>query len=367
MRLFQTTIDEILNEYKRSSDEKLESISEEKMNKIMEKLDKEIIPDAATSIFNTLDLEKHRDYTELNLIHTEFESRLGHRWYQAFVSLHAIIRFSEEVVMDEIDIFLEQDNSTETKEIMNVLFKICSRSVQISKEVFTLLRSGYPDGALARWRSLHENNVVLNLLIKNFEDTDLTYNLVRRYIDFSNIEISKEINVYKIATPKIGLKPIDADLDEVYKNKKRELIRKYGRDFVFPNMWAKPLFNAEIKDIKFFQLEQMADVDNLNPYYNLANYQVHTSPKGLFSSNGFIPGQNQKNFYNFGSSNYGLALPGKLTAASLANIVTSVLSVNSNADTIIRTQVIEKMFDSIQNEFDEIERQIEVEEQESEE
>ncbi|MFC8983845.1 DUF5677 domain-containing protein, partial [Streptomyces sp. NPDC057131] len=322
--------------------------------------------DASLDIFNRLDLEKHRDYNEFNLIQGEFESRLGYRWYSGFVSLHAIIRFAEEATMNEIDVFMPKNNSDEMKKIMNVLFKLCAKSVQTSKEIFTLLRSGYPDGAIARWRSLHENSVVFKILIKNFEDIDFTYELINRYMDFSDIEVSKEINIYKIATPKIGLDPIEESIEEEFRRRKRELITKYGRDFLKPNMWAKPVFSEDIRDIKFFHLEQIAEVDNLNPYYNLANYQVHTSPKGLFNSNGFIPGESQKNFYNFGSSNYGLSLPGQLTAISLGSIIISLLSLNVNLDTLIRQQAIEKLLEPIQDEFYSIESQIEAEENERE-
>lgn len=62
----------------------------------------------------------------------------------------------------------ENDRNSRLDLIMNVLFKLHSRSIQMSKEILTLLRNGYPDGALTRWRSLHESNVIFKLLtLKN--------------------------------------------------------------------------------------------------------------------------------------------------------------------------------------------------------
>lgn len=45
-----------------------------------------------------------------------------------------------------------------------VLRQLWARSLQTGGEVLALLRFGYPDGALARWRQLHEVEVIVRLL-----------------------------------------------------------------------------------------------------------------------------------------------------------------------------------------------------------
>ncbi|MGV2942511.1 DUF5677 domain-containing protein [Mesobacillus sp. LC4] len=265
--------------------------------------------------------------------------------------------------MDLIEEFYEQKEKNEKHNfIMNVLFKLHSRSVQISKEVLVLLKNGFPDGALARWRSLHENNVIFQILTKNFEDIDFTFDLIKRFMDYSEIERQKEAIKYQNAAPKLGLDKFDVNELQEHEKRKKDILSLYGNDFEKPNFWAKPIFKYEPKVIYFSHLEREAQLDTLNPYYNQSNYQVHTSPKGIFQSIGFIENFNQQTFYLFGGSNYGLSIPGQLTAISLFQTTTQFLTLNPNIDTLVIAEAISMMVNDCIEEFHNIQDEIEKEE-----
>src|SRR5699024_1222298 len=94
------------------------------------------------------------------------------------------------------------------------------------------------------------------------------------------------------------------------------------------------------------------------------NYQIHTTPTGLYNSIGNIQNEKVKNTgYILGPSNFGLSIPGQLTLISLAQISTAFLLSNPvmspNIDMLIRAKILQKhingatlKFDSVQNEVE---------------
>jgi uncharacterized protein YkvS len=355
--LFDARIKELLEKYKDNPEEFNEKEFTSKIKKIMEVS----LPETANILYEELYGKKDDLYKGLKVDQQEFQSRLEQRWYKGLVLFKSLITLSEEAGINSIEAFRSREENVKLDFIDNVLFKIHARAVQTSKEVYTLIYNGFPDGALARWRSLHENNVIFRVLVKNYKDLEFTHNLVQRYKDFSEIERSKEISLYNIAKPKLNLNPLDNKIEREYALRKREILDKYGVNFDKPNMWAKPLFHKQKSRILFYELEQLAEIDKLNPYYNQANYQVHTSPKGLYQSNGFMPDHDQYNFFNYGESNYGLSLPGSLATISLTQITTSLLILNSNIDNLIIAQVMQKFTEESRTVFSDIQKQMEKE------
>ncbi len=287
--------------------------------------------------------------TEEFLNEKERASEIMNNWRDGFVYLQGIIKISEEVAISLVDT-LNEENGIGEKErtILVLLLKIHSKSIQMGKEVCLLLKNGYPDGALARWRSLHENTVIFRVLISRFEDVDFTLNLVNRFISYSYIRdyygsVSKGyINVSKKEKEKLEAT-------------KKKLINMYGKDITKPNMWAKPLFREKTK-IQFHDLEKLAKIDMLNSFYKQANTHVHTSHEGMYDSLAFPPEINQAYAYTYGGSNYGLALPSSLTALSIMQITVALLLLENSIDREVIASILldineltREKFYSIQN------------------
>ena len=54
--------------------------------------------------------------------------------------------------------------------VFEALSRLLARACRIAEEVLVLLKAGYGQGALARWRALHEVAVVADLIAENGED-----------------------------------------------------------------------------------------------------------------------------------------------------------------------------------------------------
>lgn len=367
MDTYQKMLDEAIMKILKEEAEAGKELDKEKLNKRIIDLTKEAPSSISKHVYESLKADMARMYSEEEDIAKEFKSRLHQRWYEGFLILQGIIKVCEEISIDLLDKHYEKEHVDEkSKLILSVLFKLHSKSIQAGKEVLVLLKSGYSDGAMARWRSLHELNVIFKTLYYKFKDIEFTHDLVSRFLDYSEIERIKEIYTYKKATNVLNLNPISQEEEKEYKAKKESILKKYGKEFEKPNNWARPLFsNINNKPLYFSDFEKLVGIDRLTPYYKQANYQIHASPKGIFQSLSMVSTVNQQSFYLFGGSNYGLSLPGQLTGISLSQITTSLVLLEPNLDSLVIATTLQKMVDECISTLNEIQEQLTREENEN--
>ncbi|MCA1233319.1 hypothetical protein HRF59_04800 [Bacillus velezensis] len=365
MDFYQKMFNEILEGVTKTK----QDIKCDEINKLSKEIiDKIIDPegDIFLDAYNNLKNKMHSNFMYEELTYQEPHTRLKLRWLEGFVLLKAVEKICEEVSINFLDdLHFNPPEDKKLEFVLQVLMKIHVRSISISKEIQTLLMAGFADAALSRWRSLHENSVIFKVLMSNFKDLEFTNELVDRFINYSEIERYKELIIYKRSQQKLELEPIDIETEQEVKDKKTELIKKYGADFVKPNMWASILFDYKTKEIKFYQLEQLAGLDKLNAYYNQANMQVHVSPKGLYSSFSIIDADLQRELFAYGGSNYGLSLPGQLTAISLSQITIELLKLKPSVDGNMIGQLLNRLVGDCNDMFASIQEKIEDEHNES--
>lgn len=353
---------ELGNIVKKAVEEKLkkgEEIDEDKLLSAIKGIySKENLDEYASPIYSTLKQTTPKMVEEERLLHQEFESRLQLKWLDAFYDLASVIKISEETAMEIIDEYME-NNKYSISVTFDVLMKLYAKAIVISKEIYTLLKSGFSDGAMSRWRSLHECNVYFRNLTSRYSDKDLTDDLICKFIDYSFVEDYQELNKYRKKDDEFKLDQIEVNnIEKDYK----AVLKKYGNDFSKPYSWAKSLFPSKNR-IYFSDLENSAGIDRLSIYYKQASYHIHASPTGLYNSLGDIQDERvQKHGYVFGPSNYGLSIPGQLTIISLMQMATSLLLLNSNIDRLIRATVFRKYADNAMLEFDKVQNEIEQEE-----
>src|SRR5699024_116474 len=323
----------------------------------------EKIDEYAHPIYQSLLKEGPEIVEEDRLITQEFESRLQLRWSSAFYDLTSIIKIAEETAADIIDDYMANQATIDGDQtfvtlVFDVLMKLYSKAIVLSKEIKTLLKSGYADGAMSRWRSLHECNVYFTLLTMKYDDKEYTKKNIHKFYEYSIIEKHQELTNYYNKEKYFNLNSTEIKaIEEDYK----EILNKYGNDFKHPYSWARCIFPNKPR-IYFSDLEKKAGIDHLAIYYKQANYQIHTSPTGLYNSLGNIQDDRVKEYgFILGPSNYGLSIPGQLTMISLAQISTSLLSLDTNIDKMIRTSIFQKYLDRATVNFDSIQTEIEKE------
>lgn len=285
-----------------------------------------------------LTLEEERSETK------DFEERLLKTWKEAFDYLEALIIATEELSTA----FLEESNTTdEVYEEIDFLLKIHAKSIVIAKEILRLLKSGFVDGAMARWRSLHEANVIFHVLSNTYTTDKKKFLIVKqRFLDYSKIdEYKRYVTDWK--------NEFSVERKRHIEKERKIALETYGQKFGNNYGWAYPLVHEKQKEIYFNDLVKLADYQRTNIHYKEANHHVHISSAGINESLSFMSFHDNSETLLYGPSNYGLSKPGQLTSISLVQITTRLLLLETNTDKFIHAAALKKFAEKCIDIFDE--------------
>lgn len=207
----------------------------------------------------------------------------------------------------------KQWNTGDKGQMTDALTRLHGRACQICTEVLSLLRAGHADGAMARWRTLHEVSVVARFIVAKGAD------IGTRYLAHDVIESRKAARGYHAMTARLGHKPISQRELDSTNAAADALVAKYGPEFEGEYGWAA--YALGIKWPKFAEIERAVGLDHFRPYYKFASHNVHANPKCILQSLGIMDGSTMM---ASGPSNVGLTDPAQNAALSLSQITTAL-------------------------------------------
>jgi hypothetical protein len=277
-----------------------------------------------------------------------FEKRLQKDWKKPFDLFEAFLVLAFEAG-DEFNHEFRKDE-TETKNyVFEVLTRLHARACQIASEVLVLLKSGFADGAHARWRSLHEIAVVSSFIKTHGND------VAERYLLHDNIESYKSAILYQKYYKALGDEPIpQEELDSLIAVREK-LMERFGEPYKNDYGWASSILNKN--DPRFSDIEENSGLDHLRPYYKLASHNVHANPKGVMFRMGLL--ENTQNILLAGPSNSGFTDPAQGTAISLGQITVTLLTAKPTIDNLVLSNILLKLESEIGEEFLKVQREIE--------
>jgi hypothetical protein len=209
------------------------------------------------------------------------------------------------------------------------LIKIHPRALHISNEILVLLKSGYPDGANSRWRSLHELAVISNLLYTSSDDVS------KRYLDHEKVRRFKEATDYQAECKNLGYKPLSRKEYNKIKKARDDVCANYNDRFQDEYGWIP---STMLANRNFRSLEQYVKLNRFRPFYNLSCDAVHSGPKGFYRLG--LTDELQNKLLLTGPSIYGLADPIQNTAISIGQISACLLALTKDSENIIAMNVI---------------------------
>lgn len=269
-----------------------------------------------------------------------FKKRLYRRWKIPIDLLKSYIQRclteGRNIVLKRQEIQTVEDNNK-----FEILSRFHGKAIQISNEILQLLLSGLIDGAFARWRSIYEIFVFSNYLLKQ-EDI-----ISERFINYQFIEdFKKEEFEYEITNVKtVQYNELKAFIEK--------LKLKYGNNFVKKYGWLSD--DIQQKDKRFAYIENIASDETFKKYYKESCTYVHSGADSFYNSLGFYyPNQSNKTIIA-GSSNYGLDMPGKMTAILLTMVTTNLLSLNKSIDSVLTIDLLSKLMNDIVIAFEQYE------------
>lgn len=324
-----------------------------KLEKLMKVVTKECIPEFSKVLVN--DLKKdHKKMLDFHRIpQAEFENRLYKRWKEPLDLLECSILISWKSGEKYIDKLKKTTNNTNNFK-REALIKIHARALQISNEILVLLKSGFSDGANARWRSLHELAVISLFLLDN--DNYVS----KRYLEHEVIRNFKEAIDYRTYYKKLGYLPIERKIFNRLNREKESICRRYGDNFQKDYGWIP---STILSDQNFRALEKHVKLDKLRPFYNLSSDAVHGGAKGFYRLG--LMEYEQNKILLLGASNYGLAEPIQNTAISLLHVSMCLLMLEVDFESLIQMNVMRMYMDEINLKATEVQAEIEKEESRS--
>ena len=300
------------------------------LERIVKVLGKNVLPKFSKEVARSLKKTSDEMLISQRAIQEGFEYRNYIRWREPLDSFECLIRISLESVEGHVKKLAKTTNKTNGYR-RDALIRIHARALQISNEILTLLKSGYADGANARWRSLHELAVIAFFLKDNNNE------ISERYLDHDVISRFKEAKDYKRFYKKLGYPPFGRKEFNKVKKEHDRLISKYGREFKYRtgydwvprNILPNPTFRA---------LEEHVRLERLHPFYNLSCNAVHGGPRGFYRLG--LMDNRQHELHLVGPSNYGLADPIQNAAISLMHATICLLSIESDFESIMQMHIM---------------------------
>ncbi len=326
---------------------------EEQFKSLLDEIEKKVpeiivktMDDIAEDIFRSLE----SDLREVKKVRRReskgFRQRLQSRWRAPLDRMHMLLSIAQELGAKVNE---EARNSPDTpKHLVEVLTRSHGRAKQVAEEILCLLECGYADGAMARWRTLHEIAVVALFLNVHGDE------LAERYILHEDIETRRGAYEYQQHHERMGHPPIPKNELDALDRTCEAAIQKFGKPFGTPYGWTAKILNKDKPT--FSDITISLGIDHRKPHYRLASHNIHASPKGVFFKMGLIK---DADIILAGPSNLGLADPGCCTAISLVQVSSTLGTLYDSMDNLVTLKVMKKLSDEIQQVFLETQHRIE--------
>lgn len=323
---------------------------EKSLPELIQKLAKKFSKD----IVKRSKLQWLEDYQLTKSQRDRFEARLKYRWRDGLIPLNIMMEVTREFSQSILNRHQETIDTDVFSLTLDTLLGLHVRACQVTAEIVNLLEAGYADGAMARWRTLHEIAVVADLI------HDAGDELSRRYMDHNIIDEKKAADKYMEVAKIAGYAPIPHEELEAIEAEYQAVLDKHGKDFRKEYGWASDVVGNP--NPRFVDLIKKSNRESLQSYYKIASFNVHANARSLFyrqtsmaSHSGLISG----------SSNAGLDEPGIQTAYLLCQITSNLTTnIDTTLDDIIALQTLVRLRDKAYKGFSEAAKQLDMEDQE---
>jgi hypothetical protein len=288
-----------------------------------------IVDQTSTALLKRAKREARERFAARDIQRSAFERNLLNRWRKPLTLFALEIELAVEMG-GLANRWLRRRKRLKKAPIVEVITRLHARACQVAGEVEALLRCGFADGAITRWRTLHELVVVSWLLVEHEAD------LSERYLLHLDIDSLRAARQFQMFAPLLGYQVIPKKQTDAIERRAKQLVKRFGKTFVNEYGWAADAIG--IPNPRFTDIEKAVDLSRLRPYYKLASGNVHAGPKGAFFRIGMLA--SSQRILLAGPSNAGLDEAGQLAAHSLAQITVALLRIETTLDAVIWSKLL---------------------------
>ncbi len=293
----------------------------------------QILEYASKQLIKITQSNEENNVNELNNEYDGFNKRNNLRWKTGFQKLQTLHQISIEAGMEFQKQFLKYPEY-ETDSLLGVLMRQHANACRITGEIIHLLKGGYTDAALARWRTLFEIVVTCLILKKHGKEA------AEDYIKHGTLKSIEGMQEYQKTAKDMNIEPFSED--EI---KHALAIKKLLSEDEKSYHWA-------IKHTKYGKFEKLRDYVGLGKWshnYKLASKNIHADYHEMLSL--FAMSEAKEDLLLVGQSNSGMATPAHMTAISLAQITSVFLSTYINDENTKLNYINSTIFISLINQY----------------
>jgi hypothetical protein len=207
-----------------------------------------------------------------------FEDRLREHWGPALDLYEGIVEITFGASRSFQDRHAEEQGDLGV--LLDVLHRLNGQCLRTAREVHALLSGGYPLGALALARTVHEIAVRASIL-STFGSQSGHTDLAERFAQHDHVTNYKDAVVFQRDAEALGYEPLDEIEMVQLKRASDEAIARYGKHFASPYGWASGLPGLTSPAPNFRDLEALAGLSHHRGLYNLSSHVVHADSKAM--------------------------------------------------------------------------------------
>jgi hypothetical protein len=300
----------------------------------------------ATIILVTLKRRWRGELRSQRREYTSFQRRLYRRWGASLGLLRMLLTISREYGAS-VNQELRDASGTGAQHLVEVLTRLHARACQVVDEILVLLTAGFADGAMARWRTLHEIAAIALFIGEHGED------LAERYVLHQYVESKRAMQDYVACQERLGYEPLKESEIAAAERSYDAVIAQFGRPFGTQYGWAAQQLRCSKPS--FSDIERAVAIDHFRAHYRMASHNVHANPKGVFFKLGLLE---ESDLLLAGPSNAGLADPGHSAAISLVQASTPLGLLRPTLDNITVLRIMVELEGEIGRAFGDAHQQL---------
>lgn len=284
-----------------------------------------------------------------NAVMADFTANLDTRWGGAFATLRMIYTIAVELG-GSLARARRRSRAKRNLVLNDTIIHLHARACQVAMEIITLMEHGLADGAMARWRTLHEITVVATLLVEHGEE------LAVRYRAHSAVEAKRAMDRFVTSHAQLGYAaPSKRDIAAT-ESEYRASLERFGDNFGSEYGWAARHLN--LKKPRLVDLEVAVGKGAMQSEYRMASYNVHAGARGIDFRLGLLDGPGTPTALA-GASNAGFVDPARNMACDLVHVTTLLSSGTARFDRMLEWQILLKLRSDLFGQLDKAQRALE--------
>lgn len=268
----------------------------------------DVLEKAGLMLIETINSQESKNVESVISANDAFIKRNRERWSIGFTKLHALRETCLEAGMNFQQQFIKLPKY-ENDELIGVFMRQHAHACRISGEIIHLLEGGYPDAALARWRTLFEMVVTCLVIQKCGREAAIDF------IKHGMVQTAEDIEEHR--------KTAEAMKQETFTDEEAKFYSELKGTITNGEPgwhWARK--HTSLKKID--KLREFVGLEKWSHNYKLASRNVHSDYYEMASLYGMR--EAKQDLLLCGQSNSGLTEPAHFMAISLAQITSIFLT-----------------------------------------